>query len=308
VKTNLNLHIFLAFATFITLTFQDATLILLFIPEKIGELFLSGLPYSLSLMVILFSHEMGHYFSAQFHGVRATLPYFIPMPFGPVGTMGAVIKILEPIPDKKKLFDIGIGGPLMSFLLSVPCWIYGVYLSEVVDLPESTSTENILIFGDSVFTYWTTYLIHGELGAGRDILIHPLAKAGWVGLLVTAINLLPFGQLDGGHIIYALFGEKYRDWIYFMFFAFLFLGFIHFSWVIWGFLIYFLIKVEHPFVPDTHEELDWKRKLLGSFMLISLVFIFVPVPIATVYELKSTKLYEDILNFFFGASLLWNVN
>lgn len=298
-KSNLHLHIFLAIATFITLTFHENTFILLFFPEKIEELFWAGLPYSLSLMFILFSHEMGHYIPAKIHGVRSTLPYFIPMPFGPVGTMGAVIKILEPIPDKKKLFDIGVGGPLMSFILSVPCWVYGVYLSEVIELPAEVP-DNVLIFGDSLFTYWSTYFIHGEIGFGKDLLIHPLAKAGWVGLLVTAINLLPFGQLDGGHIIYALNGEKYRVWIYYLFLAFLFLGFVHFSWVIWGFLIYFLIKVEHPFVPDSKENLGIGRIILGWFMLISIFIIFVPVPIATFREMTSSKLYEDIFNFFFG--------
>ncbi len=295
----MNLHIFLAVATFITLTFQEATLFLPFLVGRLEELFWNGLPYSISLMFILFCHEMGHYIPAQIHGVRSTLPYFIPMPFGPVGTMGAVIKILEPIPDKKKLFDIGVGGPLMSLVLSIPCWIYGVYLSEVIEVPSDTP-ENILVFGDSLFTYWSTYFIHGEIGFGKDLMIHPLAKAGWVGLLVTAINLLPFGQLDGGHIIYALNGENYRNWIYYLFLVFLFLGFIHFSWVIWGFLIYYLIKVEHPFVPDAKETLGIGRTILGWSMLISILFIFVPIPLATLREMNSSKLYEDIFHFFFG--------
>lgn len=297
-KSNLYLHIFLAISTFITLTFRDAIFLVPFFPDKIEDLFWNGLPYSLSLMLILFSHEMGHYIPAQIYGVRSTLPYFIPMPFGPVGTMGAIIKILEPIPDKKKLFDIGVGGPLMSLVLSIPCWIYGVYLSEVVELPNNAS-DNILIFGDSLFTYWSAYFIHGEIGFGKDLMIHPLAKAGWVGLLITAINLLPFGQLDGGHIIYALNGEKYRNWIYYLFLAFLALGFVHFSWVIWGFLIYFLIKVEHPFVPDSKESLGIGRVILGWFMLISIVLIFVPVPMATLREMNASKLYEDIFYFFF---------
>ncbi|MCX7999166.1 MAG: site-2 protease family protein, partial [Leptospiraceae bacterium] len=192
--------------------------------------------------------------------------------------------------------------PLMSLTLSVPCWIYGVSLSEVVEVPND-STENVLIFGDSLFTYWTTYFIHGEIGFGKDLLVHPLAKAGWVGLLVTAINLLPFGQLDGGHIIYAINGEKYRTWIYYLFLGFLSLGFVHFSWVVWGFLIYFLIKVEHPFVPDSYEMLGESRVFLGWFMLVSMVFIFVPIPIATLRELNSTKLYEDIFNLLFGITV-----
>jgi len=298
VKSNLLLHIFLGITTFITLTFQESIFFVLLNPSIFWEIFFKELPYSLSLMFILFCHEMGHYIPAQYHRVRSTLPYFIPMPFGPVGTMGAVIKIQDAIPDKKKLFDIGVGGPLMSLILSVPCWIVGLYLSKVEAVP-TTSSGNILVFGDSLFTYWTSYWIHGALEPGTDIMIHPLARAGWVGLLITAINLLPFGQLDGGHILYALQGEKYRDWIYYLFLGFLTLGLVDFAWVIWGFLIYYLIKVEHPFVPDSLSELGMARRILGWFMLISLIFIFVPVPLGSMREMHSTKLYEDLWKFLF---------
>jgi membrane-associated protease RseP (regulator of RpoE activity) len=295
VKSNLLLHIFLGIVTFFTMTFQEASLVVFFNPELAPEIFFRELPYSIALMVILFSHEMGHYLPAKFHGVRSTLPYFIPMPFGPVGTMGAVIKIQDAIPDKKKLFDIGVGGPLMSFILSIPCWVVGLYLSRVEEIP-TVSPDFILVFGDSLFTHWTSYWIHGAMEPGMDVMIHPLARAGWVGLLITAINLLPFGQLDGGHIIYAINGEKYRKWIYHLFLGFLFLGLVNFAWVIWGFLIYFLIRVEHPFVPDGPGSLDKGRLALGWFMLISLFFIFIPIPLVTLREVNTTRLYEDIIN------------
>lgn len=295
VKSNLLLHIFLGIATFFTLTFQESFFFVLTDSEKFVEIFFRELPYSISLMVILFCHEMGHYLPARYHKVSSTLPYFIPMPFGPVGTMGAVIKIQDAIPDKKKLFDIGVGGPLMSLVLSIPCWIVGLYLSKVEELPNIPS-EQILVFGDSLFTFWTTYWIHGPMDFGTDVMIHPLARAGWVGLLITAINLLPFGQLDGGHIIYAINGEKYRDWIYYLFLGFLFLGLVNFSWVIWGFIIYYLIKVEHPFVPDSIGSLGKERTILGWFMLTSLFFIFVPIPLVSMQEMHSTRLYEDLLN------------
>lgn len=297
-KSNPITHIFLALATFITLTLKDY----IFPPyeEDFVKLVLSEIPYSTALFIILFAHEMGHYIPARFYGISSTLPYFIPMPFGPIGTMGAVIKIQEPIPDKKKLFDIGIGGPLMSFVLSVPCWILGLYWSEIIPIGDHPSSLDIPILGDSLFTHYSTIWVHRELNPlEEDILIHPLAKAGWVGLVITAINLLPFGQLDGGHVIYSLFGEKYRNWIYYLFIAFLGLGFVSFTWVIWGLILFFGIKVEHPYVPDSVEKLGAFRVFLGGFMLLSLIFIFVPIPISTLREMNSTFLYEDILRLFF---------
>ncbi|MCB1176119.1 MAG: site-2 protease family protein, partial [Leptospiraceae bacterium] len=267
-KSNILYHIFLALATLVTLTLKEA----IFPPydeSLLISIILSEIPYSASLFIILLSHEMGHYVPARYYGIDSTLPYFIPMPFGPIGTMGAVIKINEPIPDKKKLFDIGIGGPLMSFILSIPCWIIGIYYSELIEIKEIANPDS-LILGDSLFTYYSVQMVHGPYNPDTfDIMIHPLARAGWVGFVITAINLLPFGQLDGGHIIYALFGEKYRNWLYYLLVIFLFMGFVNFSWVIWGIIIYFLIKVEHPFVPDSNLELGRSRVFLGWFMLIS---------------------------------------
>lgn len=252
--------------------------------------------YSASLITILFCHEMGHYIPTRFYGFRATLPYFIPMPLEPIGTMGAVIKIQEPISDKQKLFDVGSGGPLASLILSVICWIIGLYLSKLTPMPE-VSNGTYLIFGDSLFTYWTGQWILGPYDpTSFDILIHPLAKAGWVGLFITAINLLPFGQLDGGHIIYAIFGEKYRKWIYHLFLAFLILSLIHVTWLIWAFIIFYLVKVEHPYVPDSPLMGDGRR-LLGLFLLFSLVLIFVPVPLYTSLEMGRTSILQDIGNF-----------
>lgn len=323
-KSKLPLHIFLFLLTFFTLTLKEHTFDALYVlldwfffavlnvdlfgqhfrvAEASGGLyayFMREIAYSMPLLTILLAHEMGHYVPARYYGIRATLPFFIPMPFGPIGTMGAVIKIEEAIPDKKKLFDIGVGGPLMSFILSIPCWIVGIYFSKVINLSDYISQipagEQGLVFGDSLFTYWTIQLLHGPLDLKtQNIVIHPLAQAGWVGFFITAINLFPFGQLDGGHVIYSLFGEKYRNWIYYLFIAFICLGFISLNWVIWGFIIYFFIKVEHPFVPDYHQGLNKIRKFLGAFMLASLIFIFVPNPIATTSELETPTLLEDII-------------
>ena len=297
-KSKVGFHLFLGFLTFLTLTFKG-NLIGLFFPlenkmQIFSNLFFTELPYSISLLFILFCHEMGHYLPARFYKIEATLPYFIPIPFDPVGTMGAVISIKEPIRTKLQLFDIGTGGPLMSLILSVIAWCIGLKFSELVEINKFGDASNLLEFGDSLFTYYSGQWILGPYDPKNiTILIHPLAKAGWVGLLITAINLLPFGQLDGGHIIYSLFKENYRKWIYYLFIVFLFLGLVNFSWVLWGFIIYYLIKVEHPYVPDG-EELNFTRKAIGIFLLLSLIFIFVPNPIHT----NNSLLIEDIFRFF----------
>lgn len=299
-----SLHIILFFITFLSLTFRENLFLGLLLLDwaALWEIFLFEWSYSVSLILILLCHEMGHYLPARFYGVRATLPYFIPFPIGPIGTMGAVIKIQEPIPDKIKLFDIGVGGPVMSLILSIPCWIIGIYLSELVSIDSSVDKTNFMFFGDSLFTYWTGQWILGPYDTSLfDIQIHPLAKAGWVGLIITAINLLPFGQLDGGHVIYSLVGEKYRSWIHYLFMAFLLLALWNFTWLVWGFLIYFMIRIEHPFVPDhRYLQLDQNRKILGWFMLGSLIFIFVPDPIIMGNELNATNLFQDIIHWFRG--------
>ncbi|HMV41030.1 MAG TPA: site-2 protease family protein [Leptospiraceae bacterium] len=298
VKSKVGFHILLIVLTFLTLTFKEGVWAILFAFEEnkeiLTKIFWTEYPYAVSLLVILFCHEMGHYIPARIYNLKTTLPYFIPMPASPVGTMGAVIQIQEPIQDKIKLFDIGVGGPVASLVLSAICWVIGLYYSNLVDLAEFANQKNILNFGDSLFTYYTGQWILGPYDpVNTTILIHPLAKAGWVGLLITAINLIPFGQLDGGHIVYALFGEKYRSWIHYLFLFFLLLGLVSFTWVIWGFIIYYFIKIEHPYVPDSSTELGLGRKFLGYFMLASFVLIFVPIPLSS----GETMLIQDIFNY-----------
>ena len=195
---------------------------------------------------------------------------------------------------KKSKKALSLQASAFSNSISIPCWILGLYYSELVNIADFAQEKNILNFGDSLFTYYTGQWILGPYNTETTtILIHPLAKAGWVGLLVTAINLFPFGQLDGGHIVYALFGESYRKWIHYLFLGFLLLGLVNFSWVIWGFIIFYLIKVEHPYVPDAEYELGLGRQILGYFMLASLVFIFIPVPLSS----GETLLIDDIWSY-----------
>ena len=259
--------------------------------------FLAEWPYSTALIIILLCHEMGHYLAARYYGVKATLPYFIPFPMGPVGTMGAVIRIKEPIPDKQTLFDIGAAGPLASLILSCVAWIWGVYLSDLIHITDiMKNNENVIFFGDSLFTYWSAQLIKGPFNPEQmDLMIHPLAKAGWVGLLITSINLLPFGQLDGGHVIYAMFGENYRKWIYYYFILFLMAGLISITWLIWGFILFYLIKIEHPYIPDHYNGISKSRIYTGYFLFVSFLLTFIPVPVRIGTENGSLLL--DIFRF-----------
>ncbi|WP_210413211.1 site-2 protease family protein [Leptospira vanthielii] len=291
------IHILLFILTFFTLTYSD-----IFLNPQVPQtlenyklMFFENWPYSVSLLFILFAHEMGHYLPARHYGVKATLPYFIPLPVGPIGTMGAVIQIKQQIPDKKVLFDIGIGGPTASLVLSVIAWLVGISLSKVIEIPPDFDRSGFLFFGDSLFTYFTTQWILGPIDLSTmDIQAHPLAKAGWVGLLITAVNLLPFGQLDGGHVIYSMFGEKYRNWIHRLFVFFLIFALIHFTWLLWGFIIYYVVKIEHPFIRDSASGIGKFRFYFGAAMLVTFLIIFVPKPIILGSEFEDSSLLIDI--------------
>ncbi|TGK82638.1 site-2 protease family protein [Leptospira noumeaensis] len=258
-------------------------------------MFFENWPYSVSLLFILVAHEMGHYLPARYYGVKATWPFFIPLPVGPIGTMGAVIHINQQIPDKKVLFDIGIGGPTASLVLSIIAWLVGISFSKVIMIPPDFDRSGFLFFGDSLFTYLTSQWILGPIDfSTMDIQAHPLAKAGWVGLLITAVNLLPFGQLDGGHVIYSMFGESYRKWIRSLFVLFLIFALLHFTWLLWSFFIYFVIKIEHPFIKDSALGIGKFRFYFGFFMLVTLLIIFVPKPIILGSKFDDSSLLTDI--------------
>ena len=164
----------------------------------------------------LSSLAKGHFFMARKYGVPVTLPYFIPMPISPFGTMGAVIRMGGRIPNRRVLFDIGVAGPLAGLTFIIPVILIGLRLSRIVEI--DTLGENVITLGDSLFFKILAYLSIGPLEPNQDIILHPLACAGWVGLFVTALNLLPIGQLDGGHILYALFHKKSK-WLSFLFYG-----------------------------------------------------------------------------------------
>jgi len=268
----------------------------------------TGWPFAVSILAILGVHEFGHYFAGRAHGVKVSLPFFIPMPFSPLGTMGAFINMKEIPRNKRVLMDIGVAGPIAGYLVSlVVIWI-GLSLSHIDTIPltfpegqglqiEGNSITYLflkwLYFGQwlpqpadygnlSPFLYWIKYFFTGRpfpLG-GTDVMIHSVAWAGWAGLLVTSLNLIPVGQLDGGHIFHLLFGTKGSRKIYPFLLVFLAgLGFLWSGWWLWAVLLLVFGRVyAEPL--DQITPLDKKRKALGILALVIFVLTFIPVPLS----------------------------
>ena len=234
--------------------------------------------YAVALISILFAHEMGHYLSCRYYRVDATLPFFIPAPFPLtlIGTFGAFIKIRSPITRKHQLFDIGIAGPLAGFALALPAAVYGLAHSAVYELPPQ---EGSIFFGEPLLFKGIALLFLQDVPAGADVIVHPVAFAGWVGILLTALNLSPIGQLDGGHIIYAMFGSKSRKLANWIFLAFIIMGiFFWVGWFVFALLIKFL-GLKHPPILDEKASLSGKRKALGYLVVVIFFLSFIPDPI-----------------------------
>ncbi len=248
----------------------------LFVLTVISTYFVAGFWYAFPLMSILLCHEMGHFVMSQTYGVEATLPFFIPFPLSPFGTFGAIIKMKGLIPNRKALFDIGAGGPLAGLILTFPAIYFGLKASKIV--PLNSLHGRGLILGDSLLFKGLQYLALGPIPKGYDVVLHPAAYAGWVGLFVTALNLLPIGQLDGGHILYALFGPKslkvYRVGI--LLFA-VYALFFNLEWVLLVTLLFFF-GLKHPPPLDDVTPLDSKRRVIGIIMLIIFFSSFMPSP------------------------------
>ena len=231
--------------------------------------------YTLVLLLILGAHEMGHYLTCRKNGLSATLPFFIPAPTL-IGTMGAFIRIRTPITAKRTLFDVGAGGPLAGIAVAVPVLAIGLALSKVVPaLPRDQS----LLFGEPLLVKLFGALLFGRIGPGVDVLLHPVAFAGWVGLLVTSINLFPIGQLDGGHILYAAIGSRARIAGWFFLALFVVMGvFFWAGWLLWAVLV-LILGVKHPPVWDESAPLGKKRTILAFLILFIFVVSFIPTPI-----------------------------
>jgi membrane-associated protease RseP (regulator of RpoE activity) len=244
-------------------------------------LMLRGLWYSVTILAILGCHELGHYFACRYYDVDASLPFFIPVPFLLTGTMGAFIRIREPIPSKRMLFDIGIAGPIAGFVVAVPALFVGLWMSHVVRLP--TDASHLLELGEPLLLRGASWLLWGTQPDGYSLNMHPIAFAAWFGMLATALNLFPIGQLDGGHISYAVLGPRWSTYITFATVGVaIALAFFASSWIVWtGLMIVMLITFgpRHPRVFDEHVPLDRGRLLLAIFAVIMFILCFTPAPI-----------------------------
>lgn len=238
----------------------------------------AGLSFSVALMAILGVHEAGHFVMSRRWGVQATLPFFIPVPPPFIfGTMGAVIKMKSPVPHRVALFDIAVAGPLAGFVVAVPAVVVGLMLSTVH--PHTPTTSANLLFGGSLLFNGLVRLVHGVDMVRYDIILHPVAVAGWVGLFVTALNLLPFGQLDGGHIVYSLFGRRQGLAAGLMAAALVPLSLLWQGWIIWLALIYF-VGFRHPSVLLEEIPLTRARWVLGWLTIGIFILTFTPVPLS----------------------------
>ena len=238
-----------------------------------------GLSYSIPLILILAAHEFGHYVYCRKHQVDASLPYFIPAPLPLTGTFGAVIKIRELFPSKRALFDIGVAGPIAGFLALLPFLYFGVSMSVSAQFEPSGDT---LFFGEPLLFKAIAWLRFGDLPPGTDIMLHPMGFAAWFGLLATALNLLPFGQLDGGHIVYSLLGRRATYVSLATLGATLILTMRTASW--WSMAVMMLVMamlvgLGHPRLIDEDTPLDGRRKLVAAFTGLIFVLSFTPVPI-----------------------------
>jgi hypothetical protein len=231
-----------------------------------------GLLFSIPLLLILGAHELGHYVACKRWRVHATLPFFLPSPLL-LGTFGAFIRIKSPIYRRDSLFDIGVAGPVAGFLVLLPILALGIAWSRVV--PHIGSGEDF-VFGTPLLLRAAEW-IRFPARAPADIALHPFAQAAWGGLLATAINLLPIGQLDGGHILYALLGPGHRNLSRVFLLFLLPMGFFSISWLLWA-LILFLLGARHPLIYD-NEALDSTRKLVAASALIILVLSLSLTPV-----------------------------
>lgn len=269
-RTNWPLHILLFIATVLSTAVTYALF---------SGSWRDGVLYSAGVIGILLAHELGHYLTARRYGVPATPPYFLPLPLlSPFGTMGAVIRMATLGRDRRVLFDIAAAGPVAGMVVALPVSLIGLRLSRIVDVSEMGTDMTTL--GTSILFQWCSDLVVGRLPDGQDIVLHPLAYAGWAGFFVTSFNLFPVGQFDGGHVSYALFGRHSR-WLALAVAAGL-VGltiFVNLSWFLAA-VIVVLFGLRHPPTGDDTVPIGRGRTLLGIALLLLFVLTFTPRPFA----------------------------
>ena len=284
------LHALLLVATFGTTTFVGVQLAAGFDPRLVvvdprsgvlqitPALVLAGLSYSVPLLLILLAHELGHYLTCRRYGIDASPPYFLPfLPYVPLpGTFGAFIRVRQPIRDKKALFDMAVAGPIAGFLVALPVAAWGIWNTRLnLDPP----TEGTIYFGYPLAVKALQLLLTGHTFTSVHVVEHPTLMAAWWGFVVTAINLIPAGQLDGGHTVYAVLGRRHRLVRWPVLLALLGLGFLYRGWWLWAAIVLVLTALRRPPLADEDVPLDPRRKAVAAFVLLVLVLSFVPVPI-----------------------------
>jgi membrane-associated protease RseP (regulator of RpoE activity) len=233
---------------------------------------LTGLPFAFTLMGILLAHELGHFFACRYYHTSASYPYFIPAPTL-VGTMGAFIRIRSPIVNRKALFDIGISGPVVGFIFAIPALAIAILQSKVVPGVQATSLVN---FGEPLAMKLLMALLRPGVNSA-DLLLNPVGRAAWVGLFVTSLNLLPGGQLDGGHILYALASKIHKRTTFIVAFALVPLALAWPGWILWAVLL-LVLGFRHPPLMDRWEPLDRKRYIWAGIAFAIFVLSFMPAP------------------------------
>jgi membrane-associated protease RseP (regulator of RpoE activity) len=263
-------NLILFVATFISVAFAGAIAVG-YDPLADPLAILAGLPFAAALLGILTIHEMAHYIASRRHGVRTSLPYFIPMPLQAFGTFGAVIRVRSRIPDRQALLDLGASGPIAGFVVAVAVYLLGLVLPGTTP----TSGQAFILFGNSLLTSAMQSLTHSVGNANN-----PVALAGWIGLWITAINLTPIGQLDGGHIAYALWGRSAGLFARMFFVLMVLLTWFWPGYIVWALLILFVMKLDHPAPSDDYTPLNPSRIIAGYLAFMILVLTFIPVPVS----------------------------
>lgn len=270
----------------------------------------NGWPFAVSMLAILGAHEFGHYLMGRHYEIHVTLPYFIPFPLSPFGTLGAFINMKESPRNRRQLLDIGLAGPLAGLVIAIPVLFIGLKLSKIDILqPDIPSGQMLSMEGNSLLylfmkflafgkllpapasygtmnpvLYWFMYFFTGQPypAGGIDVMLHPVAWAGWAGMLVTALNLIPAGQLDGGHAVYVLLGKEKAQKLFPIILVILIaLGFVWSGWWLWAAIIFFIGRI-YAEPMDQITELDNKRKILAVIGIIVFLLVFTPVPLTLI--------------------------
>ncbi len=239
------------------------------------SILLAGVPFSFTLLVILLAHEMGHYVACKHYRIEATLPYFIPAPTL-IGTLGAFIRIKSPITNRRALFDIGVAGPIAGFVFAVPALVMSLMYSRIV--PTGPATGGSIVFGDPLIFKLVERLMGMKIPGGYDVYLHPVGFAAWVGIFATALNLLPIGQLDGGHILYSVLGKRHLALSRIFTVILVPLGFVYwYGWLMWAVIMLFL-GTRHPRLLDDDARLDRGRQWMAFASLIIFILCFTAAP------------------------------